>query len=123
MSEQQRMRIDLVDPRTIGVRIVPVAIGQLVVAVPLDLNPHDPGTALTATIVLALASLGSQIADLQTVIAAMPGCGRPVKGAPSLFVATDAMRDALVRIHDLVDAQAAALAAAAEAEATDPTVQ
>ncbi len=75
-----------------------------------------------STIVLTLAAIGSQLADVQTVLAAMPGCGRPVEGSPSLFVATDAMRDALVRIHDAVDARTAALAATAE-QAGDPNVQ
>lgn len=83
-----------------------------------QLDPRvAPGDALMLRIFQALANLDVQIGHVQTVIASLPGCGRPIDDLPSLLVASDAMRDSLFAIHAAVDARTEAFAAAQAAAA------
>jgi hypothetical protein len=98
--------------------IVEIAISNVAI-IQLQVDPRvSPQASMDWTlfqIFQALAQIDIRLSEIETVIGAMPGCGRPVDGLPSLMIATDAMRDALVAIHDRIDARAAAMAAAVPA--------
>ncbi len=104
-----------VDPKSLP--FLPDANAKVTITLPtcvltLQVDPRvNPLEYILFQIFQTLGGCEAQIAALQTVIANLPGCGRPVDdGLPSLVATTDAVRDALVALHDAVDARARAAA-------------